>query len=407
MSTVKSFSVGYNPINESNVFSSGDYISGQVTLDLAKDTDVNALSVKMKGKAEANWTEGAMEDTELYFKKEKYFSVKQFLIQEGQGNNHVSQGCNVYPFTFHIPEQDMPSSFKSKHGIIQYTLEASLSRPMRKDNPILNLIKLKLFNSGYVAMDVNIDKTGFHQGEGIRVVASFHNKSSWDMRPKYCVYRQCTLFAEGESKVVIKNLLKKVGAAVPPSADQTVTKFITIPAAAIPSISNCSIIKVEYGLRVYLDVKYATAPQINFPIIILPPAQSFDEEGPPPSPYGLPPAPVRVMFFDFSSAFNTIRPTLLRRKLEDAGVDGHLTAWTIDYLTERPQYVRLRSCEFEVVVCSTGSPQGTVLSPFLFTIYTSDFTYTTYTTAVICRSSPTTPPSWAVCLRGTNWRTSR
>uniref|UniRef100_A0A8C6SN46 Arrestin C-terminal-like domain-containing protein n=1 Tax=Neogobius melanostomus TaxID=47308 RepID=A0A8C6SN46_9GOBI len=400
MLTVKSFSVGYNPINESNVFSSGDYISGQVTLDLAKDTDVNALSVKMKGKAEANWTEGAMEDTELYFKKEKYFSVKQFLIQEGQG-------------------EDMPSSFKSKHGIIQYTLEASLSRPMRKDSKAKaevthDLIhnvpqhgatekKLKLFNSGYVAMDVNIDKTGFHQGEGIRVVASFHNKSSWDMRPKYCVYRQCTLFAEGESKVVIKNLLKKVGAAVPPSADQTVTKFITIPAAAIPSISNCSIIKVEYGLRVYLDVKYATAPQINFPIIILPPAQSFDEEGPP----AYLTSPVRVMFFDFSSAFNTIRPTLLRRKLEDAGVDGHLTAWTIDYLTERPQYVRLRSCEFEVVVCSTGSPQGTVLSPFLFTIYTSDFTYTTYTTAVICRSSPTTPPSWAVCLRGTNWRTSR
>uniref|UniRef100_A0AAV2JCD4 Rab GTPase-binding effector protein 1 n=1 Tax=Knipowitschia caucasica TaxID=637954 RepID=A0AAV2JCD4_KNICA len=34
---------------------------------------------------------------------------------------------------------------------------------------------------------------------------------------------------------------------------------------------------------------------------------------------------VRVMFFDFSSAFNT------------------LTAWTINYLSERPQYVRLRS----------------------------------------------------------------
>lgn len=84
---------------------------------------------------------------------------------------------------------------------------------------------------------------------------------------------------------------------------------------------------------------------------------------------------VRVMFFDFSSAFNTIRPALLRGKLEAAGVDGHLAAWTIDYLTDRPQYVRLRGCESEVLICSTGAPQGTVLSPFLFTIYTSDFTY--------------------------------
>uniref|UniRef100_A0AAV2IZ04 Reverse transcriptase domain-containing protein n=1 Tax=Knipowitschia caucasica TaxID=637954 RepID=A0AAV2IZ04_KNICA len=84
------------------------------------------------------------------------------------------------------------------------------------------------------------------------------------------------------------------------------------------------------------------------------------------------------MFFDFSSAFNTIRPALLQGKMKDAGVDSSLTAWTINYLSDRPQYVRLRSCESEVVVCSTGAPQGTVLSPFLFTIYTSDLTYDTH-----------------------------
>ncbi|KAJ8361582.1 hypothetical protein SKAU_G00181070 [Synaphobranchus kaupii] len=45
---------------------------------------------------------------------------------------------------------------------------------------------------------------------------------------------------------------------------------------------------------------------------------------------------VRVMFFDFSSAFDTIQPSLLRGKLEGAGVDHHLTAWIINYLTSRP-----------------------------------------------------------------------
>ncbi|KAJ8374485.1 hypothetical protein SKAU_G00050650 [Synaphobranchus kaupii] len=53
---------------------------------------------------------------------------------------------------------------------------------------------------------------------------------------------------------------------------------------------------------------------------------------------------VRVMFFDFSSAFDTIQPSLLRGKLEGAGVDHHLTAWIINYLTSRPQYVRLHDC---------------------------------------------------------------
>lgn len=88
---------------------------------------------------------------------------------------------------------------------------------------------------------------------------------------------------------------------------------------------------------------------------------------------------VRIMFFDFSSAFNTIQPTLLGDKLERAGVAHHLTTWIQDYLTNRPQYVRTQDCVSDVLLCSTGAPQGTVLAPFLFTLYTSDFNYNTPT----------------------------
>ncbi|KAI5611778.1 gastrula zinc finger protein XlCGF28.1-like, partial [Silurus asotus] len=56
-----------------------------------------------------------------------------------------------------------------------------------------------------------------------------------------------------------------------------------------------------------------------------------------------------------------------------------LSAWTLDYLTDRPQYVRTRDCEFDIIVCNTGSPQGTVLAPFLFTIYTADFMFSSAT----------------------------
>ncbi len=82
---------------------------------------------------------------------------------------------------------------------------------------------------------------------------------------------------------------------------------------------------------------------------------------------------VRIMFFDFSSAFNTIQPHILRGKLEKMGVDNYLTTWVSDYLTGRPQYVRLENCVSETVLSSTGAPQGTVLAPFLFTLYTLDF----------------------------------
>lgn len=84
---------------------------------------------------------------------------------------------------------------------------------------------------------------------------------------------------------------------------------------------------------------------------------------------------VRIMFFDFSSAFDTIKPALLGGKLTEMQVDAPLVSWMIDYLTGRPQYVRLQSCVSDRVVSNTGAPQGTVLSPFLFTLYTTDFSY--------------------------------
>lgn len=52
-------------------------------------------------------------------------------------------------------------------------------------------------------------------------------------------------------------------------------------------------------------------------------------------------ASVRVMFFDFSSAFNTIRPHILANKLIDFGINNSIVAWVVDYLTSRPQFVRL------------------------------------------------------------------
>ncbi|KAI3364732.1 hypothetical protein L3Q82_000888 [Scortum barcoo] len=79
---------------------------------------------------------------------------------------------------------------------------------------------------------------------------------------------------------------------------------------------------------------------------------------------------VRILFLDFSSTF-----TLLRDKLSRMGVDPQLMDWISDYLTGRPQYVGLKDITSDTVVSSTGAPQGTVLAPLLFTLYTSDFCY--------------------------------
>ena len=82
------------------------------------------------------------------------------------------------------------------------------------------------------------------------------------------------------------------------------------------------------------------------------------------------------MFFDFSSAFNTMQCHLLVDKLLTMNVDFRTILWIFDYLTFRPQFVRLRNSfrvfNSEITFTNTGAPQGTVLAPFLFSLYTAD-----------------------------------
>lgn len=81
---------------------------------------------------------------------------------------------------------------------------------------------------------------------------------------------------------------------------------------------------------------------------------------------------VRMLFLDFSSAFNTIIPQNLVSKLAPLGLNISLCNWLLDFLTERPQYVKVGNNTSSVISLSTGSPQGCVLSPLLFTMMTHD-----------------------------------
>ncbi|XP_059192552.1 arrestin domain-containing protein 3-like [Centropristis striata] len=317
--TVKSLKVTYNPVNKDNTFTNGDYVSGNVTLEVAKDCQIDSLSIKFKGKAEVQWTENHGKTTVVYHSKEKYFSVKHFFIQDkdrrGKVNtlffcfpdcSVVAPGCHVYPFTFQIPHQNIPSSFKDHYGKIVYLLEAQLSRSMRmntKDSTKINFVakpdlnsdrtlmtpqhetkdkKMNVFTSGTVSMDVNLEKAGFFQGEGLKVTAYIQNKSSREIKPKYCVYSKHSFFAEGKRRLNTNDIFKEVGEPIPPSASQNVTRILQIPHDLEPSILNCGIITAEYRLRVYLDVKYASDPEIKFPIVILP-ASQVSATAPPPA----------------------------------------------------------------------------------------------------------------------------
>ena len=56
-----------------------------------------------------------------------------------------------------------------------------------------------------------------------------------------------------------------------------------------------------------------------------------------------PKASARMLFLDFSSAFNTIQPHLLMRKLMVMDVNPVIIRWLCSLLTDRPQRVVVRS----------------------------------------------------------------
>lgn len=84
-------------------------------------------------------------------------------------------------------------------------------------------------------------------------------------------------------------------------------------------------------------------------------------------------ASARLLFVDFSSAFNTMQPSILASKLDSQfRLDQGLILWIMDFLTDRPQRVFTNGTLSDTLYTCTGSPQGCVLSPLLFILYTND-----------------------------------
>lgn len=125
------------------------------------------------------------------------------------------------------------------------------------------------FASGNISMDIFLPKTGYQQGEGLVVNGEIVNSSTRKIVPKYIIYQKQSFFA-GKRAVHTKDILKEKDAPLTSSTRQNLSKLLQIPLEITPTIQNCRIIKVEYRLKVILDVSFTKNPVIKLPLVILP-----------------------------------------------------------------------------------------------------------------------------------------
>ncbi len=97
-----------------------------------------------------------------------------------------------------------------------------------------------------------------------------------------------------------------------------------------------------------------------------------------------------MLFVHYSSAFNTIVPATLVAKLQTPGLNRSLCSWILDFLTGRSQVVRMGNNTSSPLILNTGAPQGCILSPLLYSLYTHDCTATHSSNVIVTFADDTT-----------------
>ena len=107
-----------------------------------------------------------------------------------------------------------------------------------------------------------------------------------------------------------------------------------------------------------------------------------------------------AILLDISKAFDTIEHKILLKTLSFYGICEKVYNWLETYLSNRSQYVDYYNNSSSISKIDQGVPQGSILGPLLFSLYTNDLPYCVSNSNII-QFADDTP----VYISGTNIQT--
>uniref|UniRef100_A0A3Q3GCB4 Arrestin-like N-terminal domain-containing protein n=1 Tax=Labrus bergylta TaxID=56723 RepID=A0A3Q3GCB4_9LABR len=87
---IKNFNIHVNPLNARNTISTGDLLTGHISFELTKETNVTSITMAMKGKAHVHWSRGAggkRRRRRNFSAKLEFFNLKGVILQDRSGKH--------------------------------------------------------------------------------------------------------------------------------------------------------------------------------------------------------------------------------------------------------------------------------------------------------------------------------
>lgn len=301
---IKNFGINLNALNEKNTVSSGDLITGHISFDLTKQTKITSITMTVTGKVHVHWsTSGGggrkRRSRKNFSGKLEYFNFSSIILADNSATGVASRlepGTHVYPFTCQLPLGNFPSSFRGLHGQIVYSLTVAINRPWHMSKTFVTELNFVhrinpnqpelwaplsgsnsmtvcslLCTSGSISMTVSTEKKAFHPGETVKIICDIDNASSQTITPEVKLQQKQVFYTQNKvhSKTFFKTLVSKTGQPISAhTSDVHVEIMVTVPLLSVPSISNCSILEVEYPIKVSLKVRPCSELTVLVPIVL-------------------------------------------------------------------------------------------------------------------------------------------